>query len=67
MHVYIAGMLQAAQRLSLQGHCKVPEGRQGRFPAVVDELLSMLQHCCFGDGWPTRLGGLAGVSHVCGR
>ena len=67
MPVYISGLVQATKHWTLQGHCNVPKARQGHFPAVVDELLSMLQHCCFGDDWPTRLGGLAGVSLVCGR
>ena len=49
---------------------QVPEPapwRRGGFPAVVAQLLAKLQHCCFGDTWPVRLGGLAGLEAVCAR
>ncbi len=31
------------------------------FPAVLDELLPRITHCCWQDSWAARLGGAAGV------
>ncbi len=31
------------------------------FPAVLDELLPRIVHCCWQDTWAARLGGAAGV------
>jgi hypothetical protein len=29
---------------------------------VLDELLARVIHCCYGDGWATRIGGLSALS-----
>ncbi|KAL0051806.1 hypothetical protein WJX82_002492 [Trebouxia sp. C0006] len=33
-------------------------------PAVIDELVPRLIHCCYADKWPQRIGGVAAVSMV---
>ena len=33
-------------------------------PAVIDELLPRLIHCCYADKWPQRIGGVAAVALV---
>ena len=33
-------------------------------PAVIDELMPRLIHCCYADKWPQRVGGVAAVSMV---
>ena len=33
-------------------------------PAVMDELMPRLIHCCYADKWPQRIGGVAAVSMV---
>ncbi|BDA47386.1 probable transcription-associated protein 1 [Coccomyxa sp. Obi] len=34
---------------------------EGSWPAALDELLDRVLHCCYGDAWATRIGGLAAV------
>ncbi|EIE23491.1 hypothetical protein COCSUDRAFT_65942 [Coccomyxa subellipsoidea C-169] len=34
---------------------------EGSWPASLDELLARVLHCCYGDSWATRIGGLAAV------
>ena len=34
---------------------------EGAWPAVLDDLLSRVLHCCYGDTWAVRLGGLAAL------
>lgn len=36
-------------------------GIEGSWPAALDELLDRVLHCCYGDAWATRIGGLAAV------
>lgn len=42
----------------------VSEWRDGRFPRAVSEILARVVHCCYGDTWPTRLGGAAAVALI---
>ena len=40
------------------------EWRTGSFPQAINEILSRVLHCCYGDTWPTRLGGAGAVALI---
>ncbi|KAL3160164.1 hypothetical protein ABBQ32_010930 [Trebouxia sp. C0010 RCD-2024] len=40
------------------------DGAKEDHPAVIDELMPRLIHCCYADKWPQRVGGVAAVSMV---
>ena len=42
----------------------VRAGAEGAWPAVLDELLARVLHCCYSDTWPTRCGGLASLAFL---
>lgn len=57
---------QAEQAIvvSAQLPAGMSEWRDGRFPRAVSEILARVVHCCYGDTWPTRLGGAAAVALI---
>ena len=42
-------------------------GVEGSWPAALDELLARVLHCCYGDSWSTRIGGLSAVTLLAQR
>ena len=45
----------------------LPVGVEGSWPAALDELLARVLHCCYGDSWSTRIGGLSAVTLLANR
>ena len=42
----------------------VPIAKDLNLPLVLDDLLPRIIHCCYGDEWPQRIGGILGVRAV---
>ncbi|CAD7696024.1 unnamed protein product, partial [Ostreobium quekettii] len=60
------GALEDSQSSSTHSRVRqfVPIAKDLNLPLVLDDLLPRIIHCCYGDEWPQRIGGILGVRAI---